>query len=126
MAEPHAPLTSMPILPDPLPPMPGRKKQRKHTPVAPAEVDPNPDTNECVIDGREALRASPDAVGEEAPKPSSTSMSKQEKDLNMDPEAEGEDEADEQELKEALSRPPPVNSSYLPLPWKGRLGYVSS
>ncbi|KAK4945670.1 hypothetical protein LTR28_007979, partial [Elasticomyces elasticus] len=40
-----------------------------------------------------------------------------------DPEAEGEEEADEEELKEALSRPPPVNSDYLPLPWKGRLGY---
>lgn len=37
--------------------------------------------------------------------------------------AEGE-EGDEAEFKEALSRPPPVNSSYLPLPWKGRLGYV--
>jgi UV DNA damage endonuclease len=37
------------------------------------------------------------------------------------PEAEYEDEA---EVKEALSRPPPVNSEYLPLPWKGRLGYV--
>jgi UV DNA damage endonuclease len=36
-------------------------------------------------------------------------------------EAEDEDEA---EVKEALSRPPPVNSEYLPLPWKGRLGYV--
>lgn len=32
---------------------------------------------------------------------------------------------DEVEIKEALSRPPPVNSEYLPLPWKGRLGYVS-
>lgn len=28
------------------------------------------------------------------------------------------------EKKEA-ERPPPINSSYLPLPWKGRLGYVS-
>lgn len=36
-------------------------------------------------------------------------------------EAENEDET---EVKEALSRPPPVNSEYLPLPWKGRLGYV--
>lgn len=36
-------------------------------------------------------------------------------------DAENEDEA---EVKEALSRPPPVNSAYLPLPWKGRLGYV--
>jgi UV DNA damage endonuclease len=41
-----------------------------------------------------------------------------------DPEAEDEEEADPDELKEALSRPPPVNSSYLPLPWKGRLGYA--
>lgn len=31
---------------------------------------------------------------------------------------------DEVEVKEAMSRPPPVNSDYLPLPWKGRLGYV--
>ena len=43
-----------------------------------------------------------------------------------DPEADGAEEADEEELTEALSRPPPVNSDYLPLPWKGRLGYVSS
>ncbi|KAG9185713.1 UV DNA damage endonuclease [Alternaria panax] len=35
--------------------------------------------------------------------------------------AEDEDEA---EVMEALSRPPPVNSEYLPLPWKGRLGYA--
>jgi UV DNA damage endonuclease len=27
-------------------------------------------------------------------------------------------------LKRDGARPPPVNSSYLPLPWKGRLGYV--
>lgn len=42
-----------------------------------------------------------------------------------DPEADGQEEAGEEEVKEASSRPPPVNSSYLPLPWKGRLGYVS-
>ena len=41
-----------------------------------------------------------------------------------DPEAEGEEEADEEEIKEAMLRPPPVNSDYLPLPWKGRLGYA--
>ena len=43
----------------------------------------------------------------------------------LDPEAEGDEEVDEEELQAALSRPPPVNSDYLPLPWKGRLGYVS-
>ncbi|KAI9882855.1 MAG: UV-damage endonuclease [Watsoniomyces obsoletus] len=43
-----------------------------------------------------------------------------------DPEADdGEDAAsEEEEIKTALSRPPPVHSSYLPLPWKGRLGYA--
>lgn len=42
-----------------------------------------------------------------------------------DPEAEGVDgEVDEVEIKQAAARPPPVNSEYLPLPWKGRLGYV--
>jgi len=44
----------------------------------------------------------------------------------LDPEADGEEEADEEEIQAALSRPPPVNSDYLPLPWKGRLGYVST
>ncbi|KAL8850355.1 MAG: hypothetical protein Q9221_004675 [Calogaya cf. arnoldii] len=42
----------------------------------------------------------------------------------LDPEADGEEEADEEEIKAALSRPPPVNSDILPLPWKGRLGYA--
>lgn len=46
--------------------------------------------------------------------------------LAGDPEGEAVDgeEEDEVELKQALARPPPVNSEYLPLPWKGRLGYV--
>lgn len=43
--------------------------------------------------------------------------------LMSDPEAE-EDLADEEEIKQAVSRPPPVHSDYLPLPWKGRLGYA--
>lgn len=42
----------------------------------------------------------------------------------LDPEAEGDEEAGEEEVQAALSRPPPVNSDYIPLPWKGRLGYV--
>lgn len=42
-------------------------------------------------------------------------------------EVDGEDfeVEDVNALKEAGSRPPPINSDYLPLPWKGRLGYVS-
>lgn len=41
-----------------------------------------------------------------------------------DPETDGDEDADPEELKAALSRPPAVNSNYLPLPWKGRLGYA--
>lgn len=43
----------------------------------------------------------------------------------LDPESDEDIPVEAEELKEALGRPPPVNSSYLPLPWEGRLGYVS-
>lgn len=43
----------------------------------------------------------------------------------LDPESDEDIPAEAEELQEALGRPPPVNSSYLPLPWEGRLGYVS-
>lgn len=43
----------------------------------------------------------------------------------LDPESDEDIPIEAEELKEALGRPPPVNSSYLPLPWEGRLGYVS-
>ncbi|KAF2262362.1 UV-endonuclease UvdE [Lojkania enalia] len=42
--------------------------------------------------------------------------------VHEDPEHANEDE--EEQIKEALSRPPPANSDFLPLPWKGRLGYA--
>ena len=35
------------------------------------------------------------------------------------------EENDTNMVKEQGARPPPVNSDYLPLPWKGRLGYVN-
>lgn len=45
-------------------------------------------------------------------------------------EAEGDikDAAEEapEVAERGAARPPAINSSYLPLPWKGRLGYVSS
>lgn len=44
---------------------------------------------------------------------------------SLDPESDLEVPVDADELKDALGRPPPVHSDYLPLPWKGRLGYVS-
>ncbi|PYH49489.1 UV-endonuclease UVE-1 [Aspergillus saccharolyticus JOP 1030-1] len=42
----------------------------------------------------------------------------------MDPESDDDVPVEAEELQDALSRPPPVHSSYLPLPWKGRLGYA--
>ncbi|PYI02668.1 UV-endonuclease UvdE [Aspergillus sclerotiicarbonarius CBS 121057] len=45
-------------------------------------------------------------------------------DASMDPESDENVPVEAEELQDALSRPPPVHSSYLPLPWKGRLGYA--
>lgn len=53
-----------------------------------------------------------------------TSKTAGEEAVGGDPEAEGDEEVDEEEVKQALSRPPPVNSDYLPLPGKGRLSYA--
>lgn len=41
-----------------------------------------------------------------------------------DPGADSDVPVKEEEIKQVLSRPPPVNSDYLPLAWKGRLGYA--
>jgi UV DNA damage endonuclease len=133
-----------------------RTSSRRASHVVPAKIDTNPNTNEKVEDGAEALRASPDAaefdvkskspkkrrkdatkteVAEPglddtvkvrpSPKRASPASVKQEPGLDAaDPEADGDEAADPEELQEALSRPPPVNSPYLPLPWKGRLGYA--
>ncbi|KAL9619989.1 MAG: hypothetical protein Q9160_005458 [Pyrenula sp. 1 TL-2023] len=162
----------MPIPPPTQPPpsIERRASRRKATQPPPADIDPNPRTNENIVDGSQALRASPDATGRDekldtakiapskavkktpsqaksdpefsdsplsdisdplpeptpksAPRTRQTPKAAQDKDENLDPEADGLEEANDEELKEAISRAPPVNSSYLPLPWKGRLGYA--
>ena len=127
-------------------------------------VPPIEDVEHCpgVIDGADALRASPDADNadrftppvadmeteadvrtppgeqeEPAPKrrkkaplveqvePQGEPQDAVDKAVIAAPDLVGEDGASPEELKDALGRPPPVNSGYLPLPWKGRLGYVS-
>ena len=147
--------------------------RRNSTQPRPATIDANPDTNRKVLDGQEALRASPDAEGDSekfredkvqnkkakkeakptaaAATPTTTNKISSDSSLSelsdvlespiaqpknrtttanvaasfLDPEADVEDlNADPEELSAALSRPPPANSSYLPLPWKGRLGYA--
>ncbi|PBP19016.1 UV-endonuclease UVE-1 [Diplocarpon rosae] len=45
-------------------------------------------------------------------------------DKRQDPDGDEDGPAEDAEvLKQEARRPPPVNSDYLPLPWKGRLGY---
>ena len=77
---------------------------------------------------KKATEKSTEANGVDAgtPKktPAKTNAKTADEDAFRDPEADGDEEADEEEVKEALSRPPPVHSSYLPLPWKGRIGYA--
>lgn len=43
---------------------------------------------------------------------------------SIDPESDEDVPTNVDEVQKSLSRPPPVNSDYLPLPWKGRLGYA--
>jgi UV DNA damage endonuclease len=43
----------------------------------------------------------------------------------VDPEADDKVAENIDAVKREAARPPPVNSARLPLPWKGRLGYVS-
>ena len=129
-----------------------------------SNAPPIEDVEQCpgVIDGADALRASPDADNtdrftppmvdketeadvrtppgereEPAPKrrkkaplveqeePQGEVQDHVDEAVVAAPDLAGEDGASPEELKEALGRPPPVNSGYLPLPWKGRLGYVS-
>ena len=88
---------------------------------SPVKTTPIKSKQEKVVDTK------PVTKGAAAPSKAKLSTSKKEENKEpqfLDPEAEGEEEADEEEIQAALSRPPPVNSNYLPLPWKGRLGYV--
>jgi len=46
--------------------------------------------------------------------------------VQADPDGDENEAAENLEtIKREAARPPPVNSDYLPIPWKGRLGYVS-
>jgi UV DNA damage endonuclease len=179
----------------PAPPKPTRQPSRR------GKVDTNPDHNADIIDGKEALRASPDAEGKgEAFKPekvngrpkaprrttskkaqnyeesesslsdleepvtpppkklkknptkssiaakkasdeikafkaeqaalkaTTTPIKKEDDDGTFRPDPDGDDALAAEDIdteKKEAARPPPVNSEYLPLPWKGRLGYVS-
>jgi UV DNA damage endonuclease len=195
-------LLETPILPPQpslKPPAPKRRASRR------GKIDTNPDHNIDIMDGKTALRASPDADGEgealaiekintgpitpaktkgvnnfvkdedsdsplsdiEPETPVLTPGKKQKKsptkssiaakkgsdeikafkaeqaakkaaevkvkkevdgddwDKTADPDGDDAAPEDVEVIKKEARRPPPVNSDYLPLPWKGRLGYVS-
>ncbi|KAI9810684.1 MAG: UV-damage endonuclease [Pycnora praestabilis] len=188
--------TPIPLPPDPILRSEQRRRssQRKPSQSQPLPIKTDPNQNVEILDGAEALRASPEGQGEgirltlagpksgvgaevkkessplpngvayesgsslselsdiESPeKPSTTAKAKvpsktkpknepatpaakkaaakvKKDDLQteryIDPEEEDEEAPEEEEVKAALSRPPPINSDYLPLPWKGRLGYA--
>jgi UV DNA damage endonuclease len=86
---------------------PANKGRRKKVPATQVKVEPDESKDNAVNGVAKKVSALTETTG-----------------MAGDPEdAEGLED-DEVEIKEALSRPPPVNSDYLPLPWKGRLGYV--
>ncbi|KAI2629203.1 UV-endonuclease UvdE [Hypomontagnella submonticulosa] len=90
---------------------------------------PNKDGSESIPAGAERV----DRIGKKKEKPA-----KDEDNVDRDSEpyedgepgdrAEGggadKQENDSDKFMQGASRPPPVNSDYLPLPWKGRLGYA--
>ncbi|MCJ1375663.1 UV-damage endonuclease [Loxospora ochrophaea] len=191
-AQSTLPVSVVPFDTDLLPAKPRASERKSRKPAVP-QVLLNPDKNSQILDGPQALRASPDASGEsesvnvskagsnlrsrvkeedgapvqakladsdsplseisdvESPsKPTArkTGSSGSKKIIPkepkvaikkpqlakkvelskepqfLDPEADGDEDVGEEEIQVALSRPPPVNSDYLPLPWKGRLGYA--
>jgi UV DNA damage endonuclease len=66
-------------------------------------------------------------VGQAAKKAAEASAKKEDGDGTFRPDPDGNDKVLKEinTVREEAQRPPPVNSDYLSLPWKGRLGYVS-
>ena len=130
----ESPLSDAPDLVDPPKPKRGRGKK--------AEAEKNIREAEsvvaAVVDAAESKapakrgRARKNEVkvegdGDDASVAATTPNKTPKKTFNESGDPEGEEEieaADPEELKSAAFRPPAVNSSYLPLPWTGRLGYA--
>lgn len=92
-----------------------------------SELSPmsSPSTTNHAILARSKARSGDDGINKESTAPNEGHRYQPVKEpAYYNPEAEIDEEADEEEVQDALSRVPPVDSDYLPLPWKGRLGYV--
>ncbi|KAF7185227.1 UV-damage endonuclease [Pseudocercospora fuligena] len=123
-SRPESPLSHAPAVVEP----PVKKARGKKAKAVKAEEIPQDAENTAESSkpakkgrGKKAATENEPASVEDAP---AKKQKKASNDEPGDPEGEGDEEADEEEVKEALARPPPVNSEYLPLPWKGRLGYA--
>ncbi|KAF2214892.1 hypothetical protein CERZMDRAFT_37035 [Cercospora zeae-maydis SCOH1-5] len=121
-----SPLSDAPEMVEPPAPAAKRKGRPKNAATGGVEnaADGDIDTSKLKTPAKKGRAQKADAGASiadvEAP---ATATKKKPNEGAGDPEAEGDEDADPEEIKEALSRPPPVNSNYLPLPWKGRLGY---
>jgi UV DNA damage endonuclease len=98
------------------------KKGREATPATPkpkAKAPPSESSLSHLSDVQEPPSLAPSTKSTPARKTATSKAAEL-----HDPETNDGEDADPEEISVALSRPPPVNSSYLPLPWKGRLGYA--
>lgn len=75
---------------------------------------------------KEGIRGTRASKARQAPKTDAEITSKREDQSGeeIDPELGTDIDEDIEAVKRDAARPPPVNSAYLPLPWKGRLGYA--
>lgn len=109
---------------------PASKKAKKTPTKASRAAKKGADEIKAFIAEQAALKANgtPDATPAKKPRGKAAVKTEDpdEAVLTRDPGAD-EDEGDKEDVeteKKEAARPPPVNSDYLPLPWKGRLGYV--
>lgn len=92
-----------------------------------SELSPmnSPSITDNAMLARSKIRSGDDGIDKETTAPAEGLRYQSVKEsAYYNPEAEIYEEADEEGIQDALSRAPPVDSDYLPLPWKGRLGYV--
>ncbi|KFY96962.1 hypothetical protein V500_02255 [Pseudogymnoascus sp. VKM F-4518 (FW-2643)] len=75
---------------------------------------------------KEGIHRTRASKSRQLPKPDAEITSKREDQggEDIDPESGADIDEDIEAVKRDAARPPPVNSGYLPLPWKGRLGYA--
>lgn len=104
-----------------------RAAKKKSTPATPVKKDIKDESDSSLSDlsdVEKAIQAKSAPTKTTKPAKPAAASKKAVKNETADPEADEDIEEDAEEITIAVSRPPAVNSDYLPLPWKGRLGYA--